>query len=90
MSEIWYRIRSKRTGKFSKGGTSPSFSKHGKLWTRANLLRHLKMFAPFSGYMPHISKVYDNCELVIYELNESNIAAITSELKPEDLLQFIK
>ncbi len=34
MSDVMFKIRSRKTGLFSKGGVWPTFSKAGKVWKR--------------------------------------------------------
>ena len=68
-----YKIRDKESGLFSKGGSSPSWSKDGKIWTSLACLKlHLSMFAtcmffPDSGEIEHVYRVpkeYKNAEIV--------------------------
>lgn len=62
-----YKIRNKKSGLFSKGGLSPSFSKKGKIW---NGIGPLKLhFNQFIG-----STYYEDCEVVEYELVEAEVA----------------
>lgn len=63
---IVYKIRRKDDGLFSNGGAYPSFSKTGKLWKqRGHLTSHLNQV--------HHRRVYDECEIVTYELSETEI-----------------
>ena len=73
MMEV-YKIRRKLDGMFSTGGTSPGFTKFGKIWKqRGHLTSHLNQFAQSWS---RNSQVYDNCELVTFELSETEIDAI--------------
>lgn len=67
-----YKIRSKKTGTFSKGGAYPSFSKKGKIWSALNHLSN-----HFNQLDPAGRKLYKDheCEVVVYELIESEVAA---------------
>ena len=65
-----YRIRRMSDGLFSTGGQWPGFNKNGKIWKmKGHLTSHLNQI--------HSAKegVYDNCELVTYELTETEISA---------------
>lgn len=67
-----YKIRSKKTGEFSKGGTWPSFSKKGKIWSALNhLSNHFNQLGS-SGRQMYKSH---ECEVVVYELIESEVAS---------------
>lgn len=58
MKETHYKIRHKSSGRFSSGGTSPSFTKNGKTWrTLGHLKQHLKIVGR--------NRAYAECELVV-------------------------
>lgn len=62
MKQYVYKIERISDGKFSNGGSSPSFTKSGKLWLSENSLKsHLRMikFTP---------EVYDGCKIRAYEM----------------------
>jgi len=62
-----YKIRRKSDGLFSAGGSSPHFSKIGKLWKQRNhLSNHLNQV-----YRP--LQTYADCEIVTYEIVESAV-----------------
>jgi len=62
-----YRIRRKKDGLFSAGGSNPRFNKSGKAWTTIGKLKnHLRLFEYYSGYSPPWP--YDDCEIVSYEI----------------------
>lgn len=63
---IVYKIRRNGDGLFSSGGRWPSFSKTGKIWKqKGHLTSHLGQLDR------HRKTVYDNCEIVPYELVET-------------------
>ena len=67
-----YKIRSKKTGLFSKGGSTPSFSKKGKIWNGIGPLKlHFNQFIG-RGYIGR--GYYEDCEVVEYELVEAEVA----------------
>lgn len=71
---IVYKIRSKKTGEFSTGGTYPSFDKNGKVWKKFNhVSSHLSQQEILSS---NLYKEHD-AEIVEYELREC--AAMTVE-----------
>lgn len=69
-----YKIR-RADGKFSTGGTTPTFSKHGKVWnTLGHLKCHLTGVADAGRYgetdaakKARIMGFYHDCEVVTYE-----------------------
>ena len=44
----FYRLRDKNTGLFSSGGTSPRWSKGGKVWQKGHLKNHLRQHIDYS------------------------------------------
>lgn len=47
----FYKLRHKETGLFSRGGTTPRFSKKGKTWNQIGHVRcHLAQFRGRYGY----------------------------------------
>ncbi len=85
----FYRIRHKVTGLFSRGTSSPKWSKNGKTWSSLkNLNQHLAMledakqrFERGRGqwYRNHDAvwkNPYVDAEIVEYELTESDIREI--------------
>jgi hypothetical protein len=85
-----YKIRSKKTGLFSTGGSSPRWSKKGKIWAGSGPLNnHLNVIKEYGGYG---KIVYDReeAELVEYELIEQEISstALAEHIKGvEDRIQ---
>lgn len=67
-TETVYKIR-RKDGLFSTGGTTPSFTKKGKVWRqRGHVSNHLaQMHRPESTYC--------DCELVEYQLIEAEVGA---------------
>jgi hypothetical protein len=60
---VVYKIRRKTDGLFSKGGSTPSFNKDGKVWKqRGHLTNHLNQI--------HNRSVYGDCEIIVYKLEE--------------------
>lgn len=56
-----YRIRDRKTGKFSAGGMNPRFTKQGKSWLFSNLKLHLHQHIKYSN------SPYKDCDIVEYE-----------------------
>ena len=78
---LYYKIRRKSDGKFSTGGTTPTFTKLGKIWKqRSHLTSHLSQLhnnglanwiAPGNGPFSVIgdmvfNHVYETCEIVLF------------------------
>lgn len=60
---IIYRVRSKKTGLYSKGGTWPSFTKAGKIWKNIGHLRN-----HFNVLDAHGRKIYKDHDVEIIEV----------------------
>lgn len=61
MNVTYYKIRNLE-GKYSSGGTSPTFLKLGKIWTLPQLKSHLRLIQKYS----HDFTIYKDCELVVF------------------------
>ncbi len=71
-----FKIRRKSDGLFSNGGTSPSFTKKGKIWsTRGGLTNHFHLLASYSRGRREAKEFYADCEVVTFELTETVIEA---------------
>lgn len=76
---IVYKIRRKSDGLFSKGGSTPSFSKIGKIWKqKGHLTSHVnQLWNNGLGYRnhthPYQKHVYEDCEIVSYEIVETEM-----------------
>lgn len=71
--EIVYKIRRKTDGLFSSGGSSPSFSKKGKVWrSQSAISLHFSMLVKYSDsyYKRDYLGVYEDCEVIAYEMKE--------------------
>lgn len=90
-----YKIRRTTDGLFSMGGTYPRFNKNGKVWkTRAALSNHLSLVndayyervRPTHGGNMHMRCAYDDCEIVCYELveTESDVMTINEYIADKD------
>lgn len=67
-----YKIRRKVDGLFSMGGSWPRFNKGGKIWKqKGHLTSHLNIVAD-----QRQEKAYEDCELVMYELTETEVDSI--------------
>lgn len=67
---IIYRIRNKVTGLFSTGGQVPTWTVTGKIWTNQSGL---------SSHLGLVDKKYSNCEIIVYELTETEVETISIE-----------
>lgn len=68
MREV-YKIRRKKDGLFSTGGTSPHFTKSGKIWSARNhVTSHLQVVWKKSTY-------YKDCEVVRIQIQETEVEA---------------
>lgn len=90
-----FKIRSKKTGLFSKGGSSPSewtWSKTGKVWKTIGQLRcHLAQHGSYAshgsfGSQNPCQEYLDNeAEVVEYEIVEKNVTPIENFKLRKDL-----
>jgi hypothetical protein len=69
-------IRNKKTGLFSTGGSSPTFSTKGKIWPSSTALNgHLSSLGN-----SYIAKVYADCEIIAFELVEPSATLDITEM----------
>lgn len=62
-----FKIRRRKDGLFSSGGSRPSFSTKGKLWgVRGHLTNHLNIMSNCGRLL----SAYHDCEIVEYEMTE--------------------
>lgn len=87
----FFKIRDKKTGLFSGGGTNPHWSKRGKTWTSKQAL------SAHIGLAVHGNGVYggrwgcknpsmSDLELVCYEIQESEASATPLSVIADDYL----
>ncbi len=90
-----YKIRRLSDGLYSKGGTTPHFSKKGKVWTSLGALNgHLTLVADGGRYIPEsqreavrktkLQQTYGGCEIVTYvvsTLEKATMPVISLERK---------
>jgi hypothetical protein len=76
-----YKIRRRSDGLFSGGGTYPTFSKKGKVWTaRGHITSHLSQFGDINK-----KSYYKDCEVVCIEIREVDTDTTdVFEWKPTD------
>lgn len=70
-----YKIRRMSDGLFSTGGSYPRFTKVGKIWKRpGDVTNHLNVVHSWGN-----SRVYGDCEIVKYRLENHRIDGVTVE-----------
>lgn len=64
-----YKVKSTKTGLYSKGGTYPTFSKNGKAWTNVGYLKnHLNQLNSYGKWIYKDNQVIIECyEVIITE-----------------------
>lgn len=68
-----YKIKSRKTGQFSKGGADPTFTKKGKIWTNIGHVRtHLNCLTK-RGHQVYVDH---DAEIIVLELIELPIETI--------------
>ena len=76
-----FKIRRKSDGLFSAGGSTPTFTKLGKLWKmQGHLTNHLRQLHNGIGTFKTLNNrhIYANCEIIEYELIERQIGPVKS------------
>ena len=75
-----FKIRRKSDGLFSTGGTSPKFEERGKAWkARNHVTSHMTQIEQaYDSYRHHstVEDYYEDCEVVEFEVTETQINAI--------------
>lgn len=70
---IYYKIRNKKTGLFSKGGEDPSWNTVGKVWSKLGHLRlHITSVMQYEWQRPD----FDNWEVIEYEVTEKAVKSV--------------
>lgn len=91
-TEIFYKIRNKKTGLFSKGGSPGNVlwaKKAGKTWNTLGTLRsHISQHLPSSYKL--VSSDMSDWEVVEYVVTESQARPISEMMSDKQLLQVLK
>lgn len=81
--ETIYKIRRTTDGFYSAGGSSPTFTKKGKIWktlSAVNLHIHSALGHGYDRYnmfqYPNLKQLYKDCELVEYQIIESGTSNV--------------
>jgi len=77
-----FKIRRRSDGLYSKGGSTPSFSKQGKTWTSKSALSgHLALIHEYDRYKhvhtSTIATVYADCEVIEYTVVVGSAMLVT-------------
>lgn len=76
-----YKIRNTITNEYSNGGSYPSFTSRGKMWKGLGQLRnHLAMLKPYGSDKVGKFHLYEDCEIVEYELVERQTISMVEEI----------
>lgn len=69
MTDTIYKIRHKKTGRFSTGGSNPRFTEDGKIFKKGALTRHLQVISGREFNARFLRRnPYEDCEVVTFEL----------------------
>lgn len=81
-SNVVYKIRNK-DGLYSTGGSSPSFTKNGKVWnSKSALNNHIRMLIDYASSWNEKSKsidVYKDCELITIFISKVEVETCSLE-----------
>lgn len=89
---IFYKIRSRSTGKFRCAGGEPKWNKTGKLFDSLGKLRQMiSNCMRHNGYMRVTKKNdFSDWEIVEYHVTETETKAVHEIVSPDALLKLIK
>ena len=77
----FYKIKNTITNEYSSGGSHPHFSNKGKVWKSLGQLRsHLAMLKPHGSDKVGRFHLYDDCEIIEYELTEKQTISMVEEI----------
>lgn len=82
---IYYKIRHKVTGKYSKGGDN-KWNSLGKVWTT---LGHLRLHISTLLDDPRVNPDFDNWEIIEYEVVEKNVKNVSDVVKADKLIEIL-
>jgi len=89
---IFYKIRSKSTGKYRCAGGEPKWNSTGKLFDSLGKLR--QMIANCMRHNSYMRVTYKNdfsdWEIVEYHVAETSTKAVHEILKPEKVMELLK
>jgi len=67
-----YKIRNKKTGKFSSGTSNVKWQKDGKSWAKFSYVAaHVKMLVDYYGHEKTMATIYQDAEIVEYDVVEN-------------------
>lgn len=99
--KIYYKIRHRVTGNFSKGssysnatGDNSFWNKSGKTWDtlgklRAHITQHLRKVG-YSGHVINEGTDMSNWEVIEYRVIEADVKGIHEVIDPKKLIQLLK
>lgn len=87
---IFYKIRSKSTGKYRCAGGEPKWNKTGKLFDSIGKLRQMIANCMRHNGYNHCKNDFSDWEIVEYHVAETETKAVHEILKPEKVMEMLK
>ena len=88
---IFYKIRSKSTGKFRMKGGEPHWNKTGKTFETLGRLRQMITHCmSYNSYRRGPQNDFSDWEIIEYEVIEKDIKGVHEIIKPEKIMELLK
>lgn len=88
---IFYKIRSKSTGKFRMKGGEPHWNKTGKTFETLGRLRQMiSNCMTYNSYKRGPLNDFSDWEIIEYEVIEKDVKGVHEIIKPEKVMELLK
>ena len=89
---IFYKIRSKSTGKYRCAGGDPKWNSTGKLFDSIGKLRQMIANCMRHNSYPRVlhKNDFSDWEIIEYEVIEKDIKGVHEIIKPEKIMELLK
>ncbi len=88
---IFYKIRSKSTGKFRMKGGEPHWNKTGKTFETLGRLRQMiSNCMTYNSYKRGSQNDFSDWEIIEYEVIEKDVKGVHEIIKPEKVMELLK
>lgn len=88
---IFYKIRSKSTGKFRMKGGEPHWNKTGKTFETLGRLRQMiSNCMTYNSYKRGLQNDFSDWEIIEYEVIEKDVKGVHEIIKPEKVMELLK
>jgi len=74
LTTLMYKIKDNQTGLYSMGGSTPLFTKTGKIWKKkTDLDLHIKLVEDHQRRYPERQSPYEDCIVEVYEVTKAYV-----------------